>query len=67
MPDLKDKSRFNAWLNRITVNKCKDFLKKKTPVVLTEETKTVLETDTDNNVEDEVSYYELAVNMQLIT
>lgn len=35
---LKNPSGFEAWLNRITVNKCKDFLKKKRPVPVDEET-----------------------------
>lgn len=35
---LKDKSRFERWLGKITVNKCKDFLKKKDPVPVDEET-----------------------------
>lgn len=31
---LEDKSKFMPWLNRIAVNKCKDFLKKNRPVLM---------------------------------
>ena len=31
LESLDDKSKLASWLNRIAVNKCKDYLKKKTP------------------------------------
>ncbi len=34
---LKDKSKISSWLNKIAVNKCKDFLKKKVPEPLDDE------------------------------
>lgn len=37
LPTLKDKSKFESWLGVITVNKCKDFLKKSKPVLIEEE------------------------------
>ena len=43
--ELKDRSRFENWLGRITVNKCKDFLKAKRPVPMDEETITELVQD----------------------
>ena len=38
LESLDDKSKLASWLNRIAVNKCKDYLKKKTPDFLDEET-----------------------------
>ncbi len=35
---LKDVSKFESWLGRITINKCKDYLKKNKPVLMEEET-----------------------------
>ncbi len=35
---LKDASGFEGWVSRVTVNKCKDFLKKNKPVPIEEET-----------------------------
>ena len=35
---LKDKSKFSAWINQIAVNSCKAFLMKKAPVLLEPET-----------------------------
>lgn len=37
LPGLKDKSKFESWLGVITVNKCKDFLKKSKPILVEEE------------------------------
>lgn len=34
LPGLNDKSKFVAWLNRITVNKCMNMLAKKKPVLI---------------------------------
>lgn len=31
---LEDKSKFLPWLNRVAVNKCKDFLKKNRPILM---------------------------------
>lgn len=31
---LQDKGKFLPWLNRVTVNKCKDFLKKNRPILM---------------------------------
>lgn len=45
LPSLKERSRFKYWLSRITVNKCKDFLKKKKPIPTEEETLTKLLTE----------------------
>lgn len=38
LESLDDKSKLASWLNRIAVNKCRDYLKKKTPDFLDEET-----------------------------
>ncbi len=35
---LKHVSKFESWLGRITINKCKDYLKKNKPVLMEEET-----------------------------
>lgn len=37
LPTLKDKSAFEGWLGRVTVNKCKNFLKKKKPIPIEQE------------------------------
>lgn len=36
LPELTDKKRFQAWVNRVAVNKCKNFLKSKRTVSLDE-------------------------------
>ncbi len=38
LPNLADTSNFEAWIGRVTVNKCKDFLKKNRPVPMEDET-----------------------------
>lgn len=35
---LEDTAKFLPWLNRITVNKCRNYLAKKTPVLMEEDT-----------------------------
>lgn len=34
---LQDKTKFESWLGRITVNKCRDYLKKSSPVLVEDE------------------------------
>lgn len=48
LPELKDKSSFQSWINRIAVNKCKNFLDKKTDFSYEEKFE-----ETDNEPADE--------------
>lgn len=48
LPTLKDKSAFEGWLGRVTVNTCKNFLKKNKPIPIEEEE---LFEKVDDNVE----------------
>lgn len=50
LSDLKDPTVFEGWISRIAVNKCKDFLKKKRPVPVDDETLTLMIDSSDNEV-----------------
>ncbi|MBQ6814093.1 MAG: sigma-70 family RNA polymerase sigma factor [Lachnospiraceae bacterium] len=45
LPTLKDTSRFENWLGKITANKCRDFLKAKRPIPVDDETLSEMVTD----------------------
>lgn len=36
LPTLEDPEKFQGWLDTIVINKCKDYLKKKKPILFTE-------------------------------
>lgn len=48
--ELKDSVVFESWLTRITVNKCKDFIKKKKPLPIDDERLTDLIDSNDNEI-----------------
>lgn len=49
LPMLNDKSKFVPWLNRITVNKCKNLLTKKKPILMDREEMEYLQTEENEN------------------
>lgn len=51
---LQDKSKFESWLGKITVNKCRDYMKKKNPVLVEDEIMAeVLEEDNELKLPEE--------------
>lgn len=51
---LQDKSKFESWLGKITINKCRDYLKKNKPVLVEDEILTeVLEEDDELKLPEE--------------